>query len=266
LDRGATTRCLNVRRAASRRPQAAWPVPGVEPIEPSRLGEVTWLEPYPDALLDGIPHQAPGPEARYEASEAISLAFIAALQELPARQRAVLILRDVLGFHADEVAESLDATIESVTSALKRARAAVGRRLVHREDGISTKTRTRDETELVTRLTHAYETGDVDAMIALLTDDVVVAMPPLPLEYQGLALARRFHTEVAFRDGRTYRLIATRANGQPAFGAYVRDPAGGPSHAMGFLTFTLAGDRISAITRFDTILLPFFGLPRVLPA
>jgi len=266
LYRVATNRCLNVRRAASRRPQPAWPVPGVEPIEPSRLGEVTWLEPYPDALLEGIPNQPPGPEARYEATEAISLAFIAALQELPARQRAVLILRDVLGFHADEVAESLDATVESVTSALKRARAAVGGRLVHDERDTTPKARTRDEADLVTRLTQAYENGDVDALVALLTDDVVVAMPPVPLEYHGLALAHRFHTEVSFRGGRTYRLIATRANGQPAFGAYVCDPAGGPSHAMGLLVFTVAGDRISAITRFDTILLPFFGLPRVLPA
>jgi len=266
LYRVATNRCLNVRRAASRRPQPAWPIPGVEPIEPSRRGEVTWLEPYPDALLEGIPNQPPGPEARYEATEAISLAFITALQELPARQRAVLILRDVLGFHADEVAESLDTTVESVTSALKRARAAVHFRVAYREPETTPQARSREEAELVTRLTRAYETGDIDALIAMLTEDVVIAMPPLPLEYHGLALAHRFHTEVAFRNGRTYRLVETRANGQPAFGAYVRDPAGGPNHAMGLLTFTLAGDRISAITRFDTTLLPFFGLPRALPA
>ena len=98
LYRVATNRCLNVQRAASRRPQPAWPIPDVEPIEPSRRSEVTWLEPYPDALLEGVPNQPPGPEARYEATEAISLAFITALQELPARQRAVLVLRDVLGF------------------------------------------------------------------------------------------------------------------------------------------------------------------------
>jgi len=266
LYRVATNRCLNVRRAASRRPQPAWPVPGVEPIEANRLGEVTWLEPYPDALLEGIPNQPPGPEARYEATEAISLAFITALQELPARQRAVLILRDVLGFHADEVAQSLDTTVESVTSALKRARATVHGRVAHREREVAVRVRTRDEAELVTRLTHAYETGDVDALIAMLTDDVVIAMPPAPLEYEGLELAHRFHTEVTFRGGRTYRLVATRANGQPAFAAYVRDPAGGPSPAMGLLTFTLAGDRVSAITRFDATLLRFFGLPPVLPA
>src|SRR5580765_6757050 len=116
LYRVATNRCLNMVRAASRRPQAGWPAPDVEPIEPTRLGEVVWLEPYPDALL---------PEARYESSETISLAFITALQLLPPRQRAVLVLRDVLGFHADEVAKMLDATQESVQSALKRARATV---------------------------------------------------------------------------------------------------------------------------------------------
>lgn len=90
-------------------------------------------------------------------------------------------------------------------------------------------------------------------------------MPPLPLEYHGLDLAFRFHHDVVFRDGRTYRLIPTRANGEPAFGAYVRDPEGGPSHALGLMVFTLTGDRIKAITRFDTVMFPYFGLPRSLP-
>jgi RNA polymerase sigma-70 factor (ECF subfamily) len=265
LYRVATNRCLNVRRAASRRPQPAWPVPGVDPIEPSRLGEVTWLEPYPDALLDGMPSEPPGPEARYEATEAISLAFITALQELSPRQRAVLVLRDVLGFHADEVANTLDTTLESVTSALKRARAAVAERVAPAERDAMPEPRTADEAELVGRLTRAYEAGDVDGLVALLTEDVVVAMPPLPLEYHGLDLAHRFHADVVFRQGRTYRVIPTRANGRPAFAAYIRDPGGGPSHAMGLLAFTLSGGRISAITRFDTVVLPYFGLPRVLP-
>jgi RNA polymerase sigma-70 factor (TIGR02960 family) len=127
LYRVATNRCLNMVRSASRRPPAEWPVPEVEPIEPSRVGEVVWLEPYPDALLEGLPHQPPGPEARYEATESISLAFITALQLLPPRQRAVLVMRDVLGFHAHEVAETLQTTVESVTSAFKRARANLGR-------------------------------------------------------------------------------------------------------------------------------------------
>jgi RNA polymerase sigma-70 factor (TIGR02960 family) len=265
LYRIATNRCLNMRRAASRQPRAAeWPVPGVTPIDPSRLGEITWLEPYPDALLDELPDQGSGPEGRYESAEAISLAFISALQHLPARQRAVLVLRDVLGFHAAEVAEMLESTVESVTSALKRARATVGDRRDRSSDVLVSTPRSAAEAELVSRLTRAYDVGDVDGLIALLTDDVVVAMPPLPIEYHGRELASRFHHDVVFRDGRTYRLVPTRANGQPAFGAYVRDPAGGPSHPLGLLVFTIAGEGISAITRFDTAVFPYFGLPRSL--
>ena len=123
LYRIATNRCLNARRSASRRPAKEWDVPGVEPPEPTRLGEVVWLEPFPDALLEGS--AAARPEARYEQTETISLAFVTALQVLPPRQVAVLILRDVLGFRAGEVADMLDATVEAVNSALKRARAGL---------------------------------------------------------------------------------------------------------------------------------------------
>jgi RNA polymerase sigma-70 factor (ECF subfamily) len=128
LYRIATNRCLDARRTASRRPAKEWDVPGVEPPEPTRLGEVVWLQPYPDALLEDAIGVPPGPEGRYEQTEAISLAFVTALQILPPRQLAVLILRDILGFHASEVAGMLDATVESVNSALKRARASLQRR------------------------------------------------------------------------------------------------------------------------------------------
>ena len=114
LYRIATNRCLNARRSASRRPAREWNIPGVEPPEPTRFGEVVWLEPFPDALLEGAMNVPPGPEARYEQTESISLAFVTALQVLPPRQLAVLILRDVLGFHASEVAGMLDTTLESV--------------------------------------------------------------------------------------------------------------------------------------------------------
>ena len=127
LYRIATNKCLDARRAASRRPVKEWDVPNVEPPEPTRLGEVVWLEPYPDALLEGPAGAPPGPEARYERTESVSLAFVTALQVLPPRQVAVLILRDVLGFHASEVAGMLDSTVESVNSALKRARASLQR-------------------------------------------------------------------------------------------------------------------------------------------
>src|SRR5499433_1819330 len=129
LYRIATNRCLNARRSASRRPAKEWDVPGVVPPEPTRLGELVWLQPFPDALLEGAIGVPLGPEARYEQTESISLAFVTALQVLPPRQLAVLILRDVLGFHANEVADMLDSAVESVTSALKRARASMQRRL-----------------------------------------------------------------------------------------------------------------------------------------
>src|ERR1700734_1902813 len=125
LYRIATNRCLNARRSASRRPAKEWDVPNVEPPEPTRLGEVVWLEPYPGALLDDVIGAPLGPEARYEQIESISLAFVTGLQVLPPRQLAVLILRDVLGFHASEVADMLDSSVESVNSALKRARAGL---------------------------------------------------------------------------------------------------------------------------------------------
>ena len=186
---------------------------------------MTWLEPYPDALLEGLPDSSPGPEARYEASEAISLAFITALQLLSPRQRAVLVLRDVLGFRASEAAALLEATEESVTSALKRARAALaaaGRRErppPPESDG---------ERALLARLTRAYETHDIDGLVALLADDVLLAMPPAPLEYQGHTLAARFLAAVVFQPGTEIRLIPARANGQPASactGAHRQTPA-----------------------------------------
>jgi len=266
LYRVATSRCLLTLRSARRRPRTDWPPPGLDVPEPTRLGEVTWLEPYPDVLLAGLADHSPGPEARYEATESISLAFITAVQLLPPRQRAVLILRDVLGFPAREVAGILDTSEESVTSALKRARAALQRRLPpSRQRKPPPPPDSSAERELIKRLTRAYETGAVDDLVALLADDVLLTMPPIPLEYQGRELATRFLTAVVFRPGTTFRLVATRANGQPAFGMYIRDPQAGVARANGVMVFTLAGDRISALTRFDTSVLPRFGLPPALP-
>jgi RNA polymerase sigma-70 factor (TIGR02960 family) len=242
------------------------PPPGLDPPEPTRLGEVIWLEPYPDLLLGGVADHAPGPEARYAASEAISLAFITALQLLPPRQRAVLILRDVLGFRAREVADILGTSVESVASALKRARATLQRRAgpsAGREPPPPPGSAA--EEALIAQLTRAFETGNVDELVALLTEDVWVTMPPVPLEYQGRELAAQFFAAVAFRQGRTYRLIPTRANGQPAFGAYVRDPRTGIAHANGLLVVTLTGSQICAMARFDNSVLSRFGLPRTLP-
>jgi len=260
LYRIATNRCLNTLRSASRRPPMAWPIPDVEPPEPTRLGEVVWLEPYPDALLEGANDVPLGPEARYEQAEAISLTFVTASQALPPRQLAVLILRDVLGYHANEVADMLDSTVESVNSALKRARAGLQRRLpptAEREPPPAPDSPV--EQALVAEFVHAYESGDVDALVALLTADVSISMPPIPLEYQGRDLVGRFYAGL-FRPGRPYDLVPTRANGQPAFGFYLRAPADN-RFGTGLLVLTLTGDRICAITRFDRSVLPWFGLP-----
>ena len=262
----ATRRCLNALRSASRRPQMDWPPPGVDLPEPTRLGEVVWLEPYPDVLLEGLADTAPGPEARYEATEAISVAFVTALQLLPPRQRAVLILRDVLGFRASETATILDSTEESVTSALKHARATLQYQRAQSAGRKPPPPDSARERALVRRFTQAYEAGDVDEVVALLTDDAWMIMPPVPLRYQGRELAARFLAATGLRPGCSVRLVPTRANGQPAFGHYVRDQHAPIAHASGILVLTLAGSQISALTGFpDNSTLPIFGLPRTLP-
>ena len=265
LYRIATNKCLDSRRSASRRPAKEWDVPNVEPPEPTRLGEVVWLEPYPDALLASAMGVPLGPEARYERNESISLAFVTALQVLPPRQVAVLVLRDVLGFHANEVADMLDSTVESVNSALKRARASLEHRWpagTDREPPPSPGSPSEDT--IVAEFVRAWESADLNALVALLTDDVFISMPPMPFEYQGRDLVARFCSGI-FGAGRRFDLVATRANRQPAFGAYLRAP-NGISRGMGLYVLTLTGDRICAMTRFENTTLPSFGLPRSLPS
>ena len=267
LYRIATSRCLNALRAAGRRPRSSPPVSGLDLPEPSGLGKVVWLQPYPDLYLEAVPAQAPGPEARYQASEAISLAFITAMQLLPARQRAVLILRDVLGYSTREVADMLDSSEQAVASALKRGRATLRQELSRSADQLPPPApNSSAEQQVVAAFTHAYSTADVQGLIAILTEDVRVSMPPWPFQYRGRDLAAQFHTAVTFREGRTYRLIPTRANGQPAFGLYTKDPHARVLHANGLIVLTLAGEHISALTRFDNSVLPSFALPRTLPS
>jgi RNA polymerase sigma-70 factor (TIGR02960 family) len=268
LYRIATNRCLNARRSASRRPAKEWDVPNVAPPEPTRLGEVVWLEPLPDTMLEGLEGAVDvplGPEARYEQAESISLAFVTALQVLPPRQVAVLVLRDVLGFHASEVADMLDSTVESVNSALKRARATLqSRRDTAARRDVPPAAGSAVEDAIAAKFAAAWESADLDALVALLTDDVFMSMPPMPFEYQGRELVARFCASI-FHAGRRFELVPTRANGQPAFGAYLR-AADGTSHGVGLYVLTLAGDRISAMTRFENGVLPSFGLPRSLPS
>jgi RNA polymerase sigma-70 factor (TIGR02960 family) len=261
----ATSRCLNARRAASRRPARPWDVSQYEPPVPTPREEAVWLQPFPDALLEGAAGAPAGPEARYEQSEAISLAFVAALQLLPPRQVAVLILRDVLGFRASEVAGMLEVTVGSVHSALKRARASLQRRqqpAAGRPPPPAAGSPAEDA--IVARFARAWESADLDALVALLTGDVFLAMPPEPFGYEGRDLVTRYCAR-QFAAGRRFDLVPARANGQPAFGAYLRGPAG-IRHATGFYVLTLAGDRICAITRFEASVLPWFGLPRSLPS
>jgi len=264
LYRIATNRCLNTLRSASRRPAQQWNIPKVDLPEPTRIGEIVWVEPFPDTLLEGALSGPPGPEARYEQTEAISLAFVTALQMLPPRQVAVLILRDVLGFHASEVAGLLDSTVDSVNSALKRARASLHRRMPAADRELPPPSGSPAEEAIVAKFAHAWESADMDALVTLLTSDVFMSMPPIPFEYQGRDIVARFCASL-FGAGRRFDLVPARANGQPAFGAYLRAPTG-VSHGTGLYVLTLTGDRICALTRFENSVLPWFGLPRSLPS
>ncbi len=265
LYRIATNRCLDALRDAGRRPPPA-PQPPFAPPAPTRMAERTWLEPYPDALLDGIIDTTPGPEAHYETRETIELAFIAALQALPPRQRAALLLRDVLGFHADEVADMLASSEDSVKSALKRARSTIEQLWGAQGRQRAPVPNSDNERELVRRFTDAWVADDIDTVVALLTDDAWISMPPSPLEYQGHAAIAAFLREIAnWRGERRYKLIPTRANTQPAFGCYRDDEHTPVAHAVGLLVLTLDGEQIAAITNFiDSSVLPRFGLPRTL--
>jgi RNA polymerase sigma-70 factor (TIGR02960 family) len=263
LYRIATNRCLNMLRDSGRRPAATSGLASTLP-EPTRYGDVLWLEPYPDALLEGVIDSTAGPEARYETREAVTLAFLTALHHLPPRQRAVLVLRDVLGFSATEVAAMLDTTATSVNSALVRARATIEQGGSHDRAPLP---RSAQEHELVARFADAFERGDVEPIVALLAEDACWTMPPEPHEYHGHESIRELIAQAfATRGDNPRRLIPTRANSQPAFVQYAKDPHSGVGRASGLLVLTLAGDRISHITRFDaTSALPHFGLPRTIP-
>jgi RNA polymerase sigma-70 factor (TIGR02960 family) len=265
LYRIATNRSLNVLRDRKRRLQE---VPSMtEPPKPTRMAEPIWLDPYPDAFLQGVADVVPGPEARYETREAVGLAFSVGLQHLPPRQRAALVLRDVLGFRASEVAEMLETSEASVKGALQRARATLDQRLpadARERVPLSGSAR---ERELVGRFAAAVEQGDTAGVISLLTDDAWLTMPPQPYEYQGgEAIARFIACERGDRRDANLRLVPTRANGQPAFGCYLPDPHAPIARAYGMMVLTLDDDRVSAIMWFgERSLFAEFGLPRTLP-
>jgi RNA polymerase sigma-70 factor (TIGR02960 family) len=264
LYRIATNRCLNLLRSNARRPAKEVP-PMPEPTPPTRLSEPLWLQPYPDTRLEGLPDTAPGPAARYERKEAIALAFVAGLQRLSPLQRTTLVLRDVLGFSGSESASILETTEASVKGALQRARAALAERRI--DPSRAPLPDSPQERELVGRFAEAFERGDTAAVVALLTDDAWVTMPPYPFEYQGKEDITRFLEDRARVRGAPLRLVPTRANGQPAFACYLDDPYASVARPFSFLVLTLDGERISAITAFtvDTSIFARFGLPRTLP-
>jgi hypothetical protein len=187
---------------------------------------------------------------------------VTAVQLLPPNQRAVLLLRDVLGYRATETAELLGLTGDAVTSALYRAR---GTMESHRSRGLPPPPPgSAAERELVDRFVAAFTEPDVDALVALMTGDVWLRMPPQPFEFHGTEAAHAFYTSIEAHLRAIAQMVPVRANGQPGWGEYQRDPVTGGLHLIGILVVTLAGDRISATTRFETTLAPYFGLPRTL--
>jgi len=226
LYRIATNRSLNALRDRGRRPRPlpAPPEGTPAPPPPTRLGESVWLEPYPDVLLEGVADRSQQPEARYETREAIGLAFVTGLQRLPPRQRAVIVLRDVLAFRAGEDVEMLGVTEVSVNRTLHHARKRLEQVAPPGQREHAPLPGSREEREIVDRFTTAFEAGDIAGVVALLSDDALLTMPPEPLEYQGAAAIGRFLSTVPAGGALDrFRLVPTGANGQPAFGCYLRD-------------------------------------------
>jgi RNA polymerase sigma-70 factor (ECF subfamily) len=260
----ATNACL---RAIERRPRRVLPIdygPAADPHEgPGRaLVESVWVDPYPDERL-GLEDGLAAPDARYERRESVELAFIAALQHLPARQRAVLILRDVLGFSAREVAEALATTPASVYSALQRAHRTVDERLP--EQSQQSALRSLGDAALrdvVDGYVDAWERGDVDAVVAMLAEDATMAMPPMPTWYAGREAVAGFLRGWPLAEGTRWRLLPARANGQLAFGHYLWDRERETLRPHGVNVLALRGERIAEITAFlDPEAFGRFGLP-----
>jgi RNA polymerase sigma-70 factor, ECF subfamily len=277
----ATNTCLDT---IARRPKRVLPIDYGPPTDPhdgvgKPLVESVWIEPYPDETFE-VGDQLLGPEARYEQRESVELAFVAALQHLPAKQRAVLILREVLGFSAKEVADLLDTTVQSVNSALQRARKAADERLPDQSQQATLRALgDKRMNELVETYMRAWEAGDADTIVAMLTEDATLAMPPMPTWFQGRDGVAGFLTELAFAgqerrrqlvsfagEERRMRLVPTRANGQPAFGAYYWNEDAGAYLPRALQVLTLRGGQIADITGFvDPAMMGPFGLPERLP-
>jgi RNA polymerase sigma-70 factor (TIGR02960 family) len=262
LYRIATNQCLNALRAASRR-VVPEPVPPFRPPEPTGRDELTYLQPFPDAMLEGIADTAPSPDVRYQAAESVELAFVTALQRMPPRQTATIVLRDVLGFGMDEVADMLGTSSTAIKGMLQRARATVDQ---HRDQQAPATTPVRDE--VARRFADAFVAADVDRLVALLTDDAWLSMPPAPHQYVGReAIAEFFRVAFDYRGERRLYAIPARANTQRAFGTYLAESGAPIAKPAGLIVLGLAGDRVRAITRFHLDeLYPRFGLPASWPS
>ena len=261
LYRIATNVCLNAVAARSHKarvmPDAVGPPSDRLPLgEPTT--EIAWIEPYPDLLLDTVADNAPGPDARYELRESVQLAFIAAVQQLPARQRAVLLLRDVLGWSAAETAQLLDTTVTSINSALQRARATLGQ-----HDQTTPSPTDEVQRDLIERYVRSWETLDMDGFIALLKEDVVLRMPPWPRWYRGRDTIRAFFEWVWQRNREhAFRIVPFGANGQLGFAQYARVAGAADYQPHSFLILTLHEGAASVLTGFrDPSLFPLFDLP-----
>jgi RNA polymerase sigma-70 factor (ECF subfamily) len=228
------------------------------------LVESVWLEPYPDDVL-GLPDGHAGPDARYEQREAVELAFVAALQHLPPNQRAALILREVLGFSAREVAETLETTVASVNSALQRARRTVAERLPERSQQATLRSLGDERIRaLVDAYVDAWARADVEALRALLADDAVFSMPPWPIWWKGGDTIAGFASTAA-QTCPPSRKLPARANGQPAIASYSPDPATGRWEPAAIDVFTFEAGAIKEVTAFvNPGLFPRFGLPAAL--
>ena len=268
LYRIATNRCLT---AIERRPKRVLPIdyaPAADPHDAlaDPVNDPVWLEPFPDLEL-GLAGPA-GPEARYEQREAVELAFIAALQNLPARQRAVLILRDVLGFSARETADVLEATPVSIDSALQRAHKAIDDRLPKQSQQQTLRLLGDEQlSDLVERYLIAWEQNDVHAVVAMLAEDARIVMPPLPSWYGGRDDVAMFLHDYALRGHRRWKMVPISANGQPALATYHWDEQTGAFTRHRISVLTLRGNEIEEIMAFlDPKLLEPFALPVPRPA
>lgn len=257
LYRIATNQCLNAIRSANRRavPELR---PPFDPPAPTARDEIAWLQPFPDTMLEGIPDTAPGPDVRYQSVESVRLAFVAALQRMPPRQTATLLLRDVLGFGADEVADMLGTSQTAIKGMLQRARAAVDQQ----RDRVPS---TPEESDDVAKLfADAFVAADVDGIVALLTDDTWLSMPPAPHQYHGIAAITAFyHASFGYRaEHRRVAVLPTRANGQPAIATYVCEPGATEAVPGGIIVLDVVDGRITLMIRFHLEeLYPVFGLP-----